>query len=215
LADAAFQHIDFVALEGNRVLAIIVSRAGQVKNRAVAMSKGMTQEQLDQAAAYLVRRFSGRSLREVAARVRELRAGAGERLEAFERQAIALGASSLTTDLDEAEVLIEGSARLLAAPDIESIGDLRTVFEVIEERRLLARALLPHEQADGPRVLIGCEPLPAGLEHCVLVSSGYGGDTMLGTIAVLGPTRLQYARTIALVDAIATATTAAVARLAP
>jgi heat-inducible transcriptional repressor len=216
LADTAFQHVDFVALEGNRVLAIIVSRAGQVKNRAVVMTEAMHQEQLDQASAYLVRRFAGRSLREVAARIRELRAGTGERLERLERQAIALGASSLTTDLNESDVLIEGSARLLAAPDLEAIGDLRTVFEIIEERRLLARALRPDAQSTGPRVVIGCEPLPAGLEHCALVSASYGsGETTLGAVAVLGPTRLQYARTIALVDAIATATTAAFGRLTP
>lgn len=215
LADTVFRHIDFVALGGNRVLAIIVSRAGQVKNRTVVLSEPTSQEQLDHAAAYLVRRFAGRSLRDVAARIQELRAGAGERLEHFERQAIALGASSLTTDLDEQEVLIEGSASLLAKPDIETIGDLRVVFEVIEERRLLARALrVPKQPSDGPRVVIGCDPLPAGLEHCTLVSATYGGgETPLGTVAVLGPTRLQYARTIALVDAIASATTAAIARL--
>jgi len=215
LADTAFQHVDFVALGGNRVLAIIVSRAGQVKNRTVALTEPTSQEQLDHAAAYLVRRFAGRSLREVAARIHELRAGAGERLEYFERQAIDLGASSLTADLDEQDVLIEGSASLLAQPDIETIGDLRMVFEVIEERRLLAPALRVQEQScEGPRVVIGCQPLPVGLEHCALVSATYGGgDAPFGTVAVLGPTRLQYARTIALVDAIASATTAALARL--
>lgn len=215
LADTAFRHIDFVALGGSRVLAIIVSRTGQVKNRTVVLTEPTSQEQLDHAAAYLVRRFAGRSLREVAARIHELRAGAGERLEHFERQAIALGASSLADDLDEQEVLVEGSASLLAQPDIESMGDLRMVFEVIEERRLLARALRVSEQSsDGPRVVIGCEPLPAGLEHCALVSATYGGgDSPVGTVAVLGPTRLQYARTIALVDAIASATTTALARL--
>ncbi|NKB90051.1 MAG: heat-inducible transcription repressor HrcA [Acidobacteria bacterium] len=214
LSDTAFRHVDFVALEGNRVLAIVVSRAGQVKKRAVVLSEPMTQDQLDQAAAYLVRRFAGRSLREVTLRIQELLTGAGERLEVFERQAIALGATSITGDLDESEVLVEGSSRLLAAPDVETMGDLRTVFEVIEERRLLALALRAEESSDGPRVVIGCEPLPTGLEHCALVSASYGHlDGPHGTVAVLGPTRLQYARTIALVDAIASATTAALVRL--
>jgi heat-inducible transcriptional repressor len=215
LSDTTFQHVDFVALEGKRVLAIIVSRAGQVRNRTVVMTEPSSQEQLDQAAAYLVRRFAGRTLREVAARIQELRAGAGERLEYLEQQAIALGASSLGGDFDEAEVLIEGSASLLAQPDLEAMGDLRTVFQIIEERRLLARALRLAEQSSTPRVVIGCEPLPVGLEHCSLVSATYGGgNTPLGAIAVLGPTRLQYARTIALVDAIASATTTALVRLA-
>ncbi len=213
LAETIFQHIDFVALEGRRVLAVIVTRGGQVENRVVTLLEPMTQEQLDRASAYLVRRFAGRSLRQVAARLAELCAAANLRLEQFERDALALGARSLRTDLERSEVLVEGVHSLAKQPEFVAPESLAAVLEVIEERRALAPALEAREQ-QRPRVVIGARPLPRTLEGCALVAATYwSGGHPLGSVAVLGPTRLPYARTIVLVEAIARAASATLRRL--
>lgn len=208
LAETVFQHIDFVALEGNRVLAMVVGRSGQVSNRIVSLDEAIPQAQLDRAAAYLDRRFAGRCLREVAARIRELVSLAAARLEGYERQALDLGARSLTDDLDEPEVIVEGTASLLTRPDFAVRNDLQAVIETIERRHGLARVLTQGAGAHEPRVVIGKEPLPDTLESCSVVAAAYWSNGQaVGSVAVLGPTRLPYAHTISLVGAVARITT--------
>lgn len=212
-ADTVFQHVDLVALDGGRVLAIVVGRGGQVRNRVVTLAEPMSQTQLDRAANYLVRRFAGRSLREVAGRLAELRAGVSERLESYERQALELGADSIPTDLDDTEVLVEGATSLVTRRDFEAREDLQAVLEVIGAPSGLAPAL-DIASAGRTRVLIGRQPLPHGLGGCSLVAASYdAGGLTRGTVAVLGPTRLPYGRAIAVVEAVAQATSALAARL--
>ncbi len=213
LADTVFQHIDFVALEGKRVLAMVVARSGQVKNRIVGLDQHMTQDQLDRSAAYLVRRFAGRSLRQVSARVREMLIEADQHLDRCESRAIRLGASSLTPDLDEAEVMVEGAASLLGQPDFDGDSSLQAMIETLEERRELRGAMVSTGDQQ-PRIFIGAAPLPAALGSCSMVAATYwSGGHALGSLAVLGPTRLDYVRTIALVDAMAQATSDVLGRV--
>lgn len=207
LCDTVFQHIDFVALDGNRVMAIVVARSGQVKNRMVTLDEALPQEQLDRAAHYLVRRFAGRSLREVARRISELHNETSERLEAVERQALSLGASAMTTELEVADVHVQGATRLLSHREFGAREDVQVVLEAIERRRELAQLLAAGEDEHEPRVFIGAETLPEALGGCSLVAATYwSGGHALGSVAVLGPTRLPYARAISLVDAIARVT---------
>jgi len=207
LAETFFQHLDFVALEGGRVLAIIVGRAGQVTNRIVRVDGEPSQEQLDRAAHYLVRRFAGRSLRDVAFRLRELAVGASDRLDEYEQQAICLGAESFSENLDSPDLLIDGASRLLAHRDFEAREDLQALFAALEEGTMLHRLLRPQEASKYPRVLIGGEPLPAALGGCsVVAATYYSGGQPLGSVAILGPTRLHYARAIALVESMARVT---------
>lgn len=213
IADTVFQHIDFVALEGNRVLAMVVARSGQVKNRVVALDQPMSQEQLDRSATYLVRRFAGRSLRQVSERVRELVLQAEANLDRCESRAIRLGARSLTQDLDEAEVMVEGAASLLGKPDFDDGGSLQAMIETLEERREL-RGAMESTSNQEVRIFIGSAPLPATLGACSLVAATYwSSGHALGSLAVLGPTRLDYARTIALVEAMARATSDVLGRV--
>jgi heat-inducible transcriptional repressor len=209
LAETFFQHLDFVALEGNRLLAIIVGRGGQVTNRIVHVGKALPQEQLDRAAHYLERRFAGRSLRDVAFRLGQLHAGASERLEDFEHQAIQLGARSFADDLDSSELLVEGASRLLVHRDFEAREDLQAVLAALEERTPVSGALRPDEGTRHARVMIGTEALPQSLGGCAIVAATYrSGGQPLGSVAILGPTRLHYARAIALVESMARVTTA-------
>lgn len=215
LADTVFQHVDFVALDGNRVMAIVVGRNGQVSNRIVQPGEALDQEQLDRAADYLVRRFAGRCLREVAARIRELSEQVSERLEAYERRALALAARSFPDDMDQTEVIVEGTASLVTRPDFAGRQDLQAVIETLERRRELVRALTHDTGAHEPRIVIGSEPLPEALEGCSLVAATYWSrGSALGSVAVLGPTRLEYARAISLVDAMARVTSRVFGRLA-
>lgn len=214
MADTVFQHIDFVPLDGGRILAIIVARGGHTKSRVVSVRRPMSTEKLDRAAQYLVRRFAGRSLRKVACRIAALLAEANERLDQYERQAMSLGARSLPSDMDEAEVIVEGSSSLVTRREFEAREDLQAVLETIDHPNELFAALQQDGVSTTPRVLIGARPLPAALGGCSLITATYASaGTVLGSVAVLGPTRLPYARAIALVEAVAAATSVLVERL--
>ncbi|MFW6198851.1 MAG: heat-inducible transcriptional repressor HrcA [Acidobacteriota bacterium] len=207
LADTVVQHIDFVRLEGDRVLVTLVARSGQVENRIVSLDAPLSQEQLDRAGEYLVRRFAGRTLREVARRIRELREQAGERMEEHQRRAIELGARYFSREVEEADLLVEGTASLLGQPDFDERQDLQQVLEVIEDHHELARLLASRRDDDEPQVLIGTGELPSGLGGCSLITASYSsGERAGGAVAVLGPRRLQYARAISLVRAVARTT---------
>lgn len=211
LADTVFQHIDFVALEGGRVLAVVVARSGQVTHRVVVPTDRMAQEQLERAARYLENRFAGRTLRDVAARLRELAERTSDRVQDYEAHAIRLGASSLAPGIERPEVLVEGTASLLGRADLG--GDLQAVVATLEKRSELAELLGSGEAAE-PRVFIGGERMPAALNGCAMVAASYrAGDRGLGSVAVLGPTRLPYARAIALVDSMARVTSSLFAKL--
>ena len=209
LGDTILQHIEFIRLEGPRVLVVVAARNGQVDNRVVILNEPVSQEQLDRAAEYLVSRFSGRSLREVARRLRALHEEARERLDAQERQAIRLGARSFDGLLGEPDVLVEGAYSLLGKPDFQAREDLRAVLSILEQRRVLAGFLHPSDdEPDAVRVLIGADGLPEELCGCTRLAASYSsGDSAAGSVALLGPTRLEYARAIGLVRAIARTTT--------
>ncbi len=225
-ADTVFQHVDFVALERKRVLVIVVSRSGRVSDQIFQMIEPMSQELLDRASSYLVNRFAGRSLSEVARRLRELHIEASERLDhldrhddgdgvdEIQRHAIELGARAIAAEPGGYDVIVHGTAQLADQPGLERRHELRAVLEVIEERTQLSRVLSRSVGEAEPRVLIGGGLLPEELGGCALISASYrAGDRPLGSLAVLGPTRLAYAETIGLVRSMANATSVLFGRL--
>lgn len=204
LADAVLQHIDFVRLHARRVLVVFVAQRGWVHNQIVAVEEDVGQEVLDRAAGYLMERFRGYTLRDVRERVAQLHRELDERTDATARLALGLGARSLTADLFRADVLVEGTSRLLGRPELADEGDLRALFEAFERRSGLADLLADCISSPGPRVLVGTDHLPDALGHCTVIAAGYGGGARpLGTLGIIGPRRMQYARAIGAVDALA------------
>lgn len=201
LAQGRFRQIDFLALAQYRVLAILVTTTGIVQNRIVEVDRPVGEAELERAANYLNEHFAGQSLAEVKRALARASETAAEPLEAL---ASDIGWSALDFDEDE-ELFIEGQGNLLDYPEFAQSRRLRELFEVLEEPDEVARLLdgMPHDgpEDDGVHLRIGEEVGHAALTDCSVVTANYRTeDDGLGTVAVIGPARMNYAATIPFVD---------------
>lgn len=197
---SVFRHIEFLRLSERRFLVIIVSPEGDVQNRVVHTAADYTQSQLAEAANYLNANYSGLAIEEVRERLK----GEVEQLrgEIATLMQTAVEVSSEALQQDQEEVVISGERNLLAVSDFASdMSHLRHAFELFEQKTQLMRLLDVSSQADGVRIYIGGESQIVPFEELSVVSAPYEVDgQVVGTLGVIGPTRMAYDRMIQIVD---------------
>jgi heat-inducible transcriptional repressor len=202
---AVLDCVAFIPLGATRVLVVIVARGGHVIHKAIDIGEALDADDLRQASTYLNSEFSGVPLHR--AREAVLERMNEERLLYDELMARAMRlASSTFSDLpDERTLHIDGAASLLGEDQGLTLGTLQTLLLMIEEKQRLVRLL--NEYIDGPglTVVIGAEHPDPTLRLFSLVASTYEHGAGIGTIGVLGPTRMRYPRAIALVEGAAQA----------
>ncbi|MGF1649586.1 MAG: heat-inducible transcriptional repressor HrcA [Hyphomicrobiaceae bacterium] len=207
LADKAvskIKHIEFVPLEPGRALVILVGDGNSVENRVMDVPQGLPPSALVQAANYLNTYARGYSLKEARARVERDLAEKRAELDALTRKVIEAGLAQWSGALDERKSLIvRGQSNLLtdvnAAEDLERI---RQLFDDLEAKRDLVQLLGLSEHADGVKIFIGAENKLFSLSGSSLVVAPFRDDDrkVVGVLGVIGPTRLNYARIIPMVD---------------
>ncbi|MFN5809560.1 MAG: HrcA family transcriptional regulator, partial [Burkholderiales bacterium] len=192
--------IEFLRLSDRRVLVIIVSPEGDVQNRVIFTDTDITQSQLIEASNYLNTHFVGMAIEEVRQRlqmeVEKLRGEIASLMQA------AVHFSSDAMQSTEDEVVISGERNLLSVSDFSSdMGQLRRAFDVFEQKAQLMRLLDMSNQAEGVRIYIGGESQIVPFEELSVVSANYEVDgQVVGTLGVIGPTRMPYDRMIQIVD---------------
>jgi heat-inducible transcriptional repressor len=202
---AVFDRVEFIPLSSTRVLVVIVARGGHVLQKAIDVAEPLTADDLRQAANYLNAEFSGlplyRAREAVLERINE------ERLlyDALLARAMKLATSTFADLPDDQPIYVEGAASLLGEAHGLTLDTLRTLMQMIEEKQQLIELL--NEYIDGPglTIVIGAEHLDPGLRPFSLVACTFDDGTGTGTIGVIGPTRMRYSRTIAMVDGAAQA----------
>lgn len=208
ISRARLKETEFVRLGKNRVLVIIVAVSGMIHNKVIAIDGDHPQEKLDKIGRYLSDEFRGNTLAEIRDRILEMMGQEKALYDALLRDALELGRASLEIEEEQTggEVFVDGTSNLLAEPEFSSINRLKGLFRTFEEKHELLRVLnscLENEQP-GVKLLIGSENPHPDLAGCTLVASSYGtGGRTLGTLGIIGPTRMEYARAIALVDSVA------------
>jgi len=202
---AVLDRVAFIPLGGTRVLVVIVARGGHVIHKAIDIGESLDADDLRQAATYLNSEFSGLPLN--GAREAVLERMKEERLlyDALMARAMRLASSTFSDLPDERTLHIDGAASLLGEDQGLTLGTLQTLLLMIEEKQRLVRLL--NEYIDGPglTVVIGAEHPDPTLRLFSLVASTYEDGAGIGTIGVIGPTRMRYPRAIALVEGAAQA----------
>jgi heat-inducible transcriptional repressor len=202
---AVFDRVEFIPLGATRVLVVIVARGGHVIQKAIDIGEALDADDLRQASTYLNSEFSGLPLHR--AREAVLERMNEERLlyDALMARAMRLASSTFSDLPDERTLHIDGAASLLGEDQGLTLGTLQTLLLMIEEKQRLVRLL--NEYIDGPglTIVIGAEHPDPTLRLFSLVASTYEDGAGIGTIGVIGPTRMRYPRAIALVEGAAQA----------
>ena len=199
-AQPRIRQIEFVSLSDKRILLIIVTADGEVQNRIIFTQRSYTPSELIEAANYLNHNCLGLDFEQIRHRLHdELRQLSSDMSELMSA-ALEVG-SQATTDT-AAQYLVSGEKNLLDVDDLASnMARLRQLFALFEQRTSLAQLLELSNRADGVQVFIGGESGIAPLDECSVVAAPYEVDGQLvGTIGVVGPTRMAYERVIPLVD---------------
>jgi heat-inducible transcriptional repressor len=208
ISRVALQHIQFVNLADRRILVILVSRSGIVQNRVIQSDEEFSQVELDQAAHYIIDNYKDKTLVEIGESVARL--VQHERASLYDRfmKGVVYLSTRTFSDLSESqsEVYLDGAANLIRTPEFSDINRMRMLFETIEQKSRLANLISQCIKGDAQEVYvrIGTEnPLP-GIADCTLISSRYELDERShGSLAILGPTRMEYGRAISLVEYVA------------
>ena len=197
---SVFHHIEFMRLSERRVLVILVAPDGDVQNRVIFTAQDYTSSQLLEASNFLTSHYAGLTLEEVRERLKtEVDALRGE-ISSLMQAAVQAGHDAVTESHEQ--VVIAGERNLLAIQDLSSdMGSLRKLFDLFEQKTQLMRLLEVSSRADGVRIYIGGESMVVPYEELSVVSAPYEVDgRVVGTLGVIGPTRMAYSRMVQIVD---------------
>ncbi|MCB5186896.1 heat-inducible transcriptional repressor HrcA [Methylobacillus caricis] len=196
----AFRHLEFLPLSEKRILVIIVTADGTVQNRIIMAEKPYTSSELTQASNFFNQNYAGSTFEQVKQKLHE---------ELQEMQsdmtrlmAAALEASSKTANNSKEGMVIAGERNLLDVHDLSTnVSSLRKLFEIFERRTSLMQLLDNSQRAEGVQIFIGGESGYLPLDECSMITAPYeaNGQTV-GTLGVIGPTRMAYERVIPIVD---------------
>lgn len=197
---SVFKHIEFVRLSERRFLVIIVSPDGDVQNRVIFTDVDYSASQLIEASNFLNSHYAGLAMEEVRERLKgEVELLRGE-VATLMQAAVNVGTEAMTSAQED--VVIAGERNLLSVSDFSSdMGNLRRAFDLFEQKTQILRLLDFSSQAEGVRIYIGGESQVVPFEELSVVSAPYELDgKVVGTLGVIGPTRMHYDRMIQIVD---------------
>ncbi|WP_140628458.1 heat-inducible transcriptional repressor HrcA [Methylibium rhizosphaerae] len=196
---SVFHHIEFLRLGERRILLILVAPDGDVQNRVIFTAQDYTQSQLIEASNYLNAHYAGLTIELVRERLKgEIEALRGE-IAALMQAAVQAGTDAME---ESDQVVVSGERNLLGVQDFgNDMGSLRKLFDLFEQKTQLMRLLDVSSRADGVRIYIGGESQVVPYEELSVVSAPYVVDgQVVGTLGVIGPTRMAYDRMIQIVD---------------
>jgi heat-inducible transcriptional repressor len=195
-----FRHIEFLKLAEKRVLLIIVTPEGDVQNRILITEKSHSPSELIEAANILNQHYSGMTFEEIRGRIHEELKQLTEDMTRLMTAALEAGSAAIN-EPGEA-VVISGEGNLLDSLDLSSnISNLRRLFELFERKTGLLQLLDNSNRAQGVQIFIGGESGVATLDECSVVTAPYTAEgQVVGTVGVIGPTRMAYERVIPIVE---------------
>jgi heat-inducible transcriptional repressor len=198
------EHMEFVRLDRGRVVAVLVGRSGVVHNRILEIDEPLDQVELDQIGRYLSTEFAGKTLDEIRAIVAQRLSDERAAYDRLVARGLELGKRTLEVESAKAEVFVDGASNLVGAPEFAEPEKMKALMMALERKQALIDLLGRVVKSDGVQVVIGEEEGEPDLADCALVAANYGSDDrVMGTLGIVGPTRMEYAQAIALVDYLA------------
>jgi heat-inducible transcriptional repressor len=195
------KHLEFVHLGPGRALVVLVTEDGLVENRVIEVPLGLPPSALVGAGNYLNARLVGRTIEEARVEIEEEIGSHKTQLDALTSRVVSMGIASWADG--ESALIVRGQANLLE--DVTALADLdrlRSLFEMLETKETVLRLLDASKRAEGVQIFIGADSHLFGVAGCSLIIAPYQNsrEQIIGAIGVIGPTRINYARIIPMVD---------------
>ncbi len=198
-----FHQLEFMRLSETRVLAILVTEDGRVQNRVLSSAEGFAESELVQASNFFNHRYKGNTLSDVRRLLVQDMQADNDEMHSINQSAMQAATQVITEeDADsQSDVVVSGEQKLLGVPDLCQIETLQGLFDAFKTKRDLLDLLDRSMKADGVSVFIGEESGFSALGECSVIASPYEVDgKVLGTLGVIGPTRMAYDSVISVVD---------------
>ncbi len=195
-----FRQIEFLRLSEKRVLLIVVTPEGDVQNRILFTEREYTPSELVSAANFINQNYSGHSFEDIRKRLQEELSAIRQDLMSLMSAALEAGNKAVSEGNEQ--YVISGEHNLLAVRDLsQDMGRMRQLFELFEHKTSLVQILDISLRGEGVRIFIGGESGVAAPDEVSVVTSPYKvGDEVVGTVGVIGPTRMAYDRVVPIVD---------------
>jgi heat-inducible transcriptional repressor len=200
----SFRHIDLVRLPPPRILVVMVSGAALVTHKVIEMEEELTQDELQACANYLNAHFTGMTLATIRARLLEMMGAEAALYDQLLKRVVSVGERAFAATGDGVSVYLDGASNMLAQSGFEDVRRMRSLLRTFEEKDRLVKILNACLSGGGVRVIIGHENPDPELRGMTLVTASYPaqGEASWG-LGVMGSTRMEYARVMALVDHVA------------
>ena len=202
--NARLKHIEFMRIESERALAVLVAEDGSIENRVLQIPAGLPPSALSEASNYLNARITGRTLREVKSEIESSRKRAEAELGELAARLVDAGLASWAQSAAHgSQLIVRGQANLLQ--DLKAIEDLeriRLLFADLETKKDVIELLSRAESGDGVRIFIGSENKLFSLSGSAMIAAPFRDrdQRIVGVLGVIGPTRLNYSRIVPMVD---------------
>ena len=198
--ESIFRQVEFLRLSERRILLVVVAPTGEVHNRLLLTEVDYNASQLVQAANYLNQNFGGLSFEDARHRLNHELRQLRDDMTSLMQAAVEAGSDAMSEQADE--VVISGERNLLNVADLSSnMTSLRKLFDMFEQKTGLMQLLDVSSKASGVQIFIGGESQLVPMEEMSIVTAPYEIDgKIVGTLGVIGPTRMAYERVIPIVD---------------
>jgi heat-inducible transcriptional repressor len=196
---SSFRHIEFVSLSDHRILLIIVAPDGDVQNKVLEATRKFTDSELTEATNYLNQKYAGMAFENIRARIQSEITELKDNISQLMSLAVSAGQENSGKNED---YIVSGETNLLSVNDLTmNIESLRTLFEMFDKKTGILQLLDTSDRANGVQIYIGGESGLVPLDECSVVTAPYDVDgQVVGTVGVIGPTRMAYERVIPIVD---------------
>lgn len=195
------EQVEFIRLSGDKVLAVLVTKNGEIENRVIHVPEKVSVEQLNESAKHLRDVVSGKTLADARVAMTQMLMEHKNRVDNMMSDMMNAAEMWGETTVTDGALVVSGSQNLFQYPELVR-DQLKDLFHVFEEKRMLMALMNEVQQGDGVQIFIGKDcPLQAA-KDCSLITTTYGSDDkkVVGTIGVIGPMRMDYRKTIQLVD---------------
>lgn len=204
--DSTIRHIEFIRLDQQRALVVLVGGNDQVENRVMELPAGVTASQLTEAANFLNAHLAGRTMEEVRQELEKQHGEVQSALDALSRDLVERGLAAwagASNASGSTRMIVRGRANLLENVSAgEDLDRLRLLFDELERNESLIELMSLADAGPGVRIFIGSENKLFSLSGSSVIVAPYrdGEDKVVGAVGIIGPTRLNYARIVPMVD---------------